>query len=280
MAVQVWIDGYNTENTRDAAHTSYNAFLNYLDNCNVTLEEWIESVKQTEDEKYVKLNLFCKSLNLMPASVRKYYSFIKSYLRVIHGIKIDIEDQKQFIKFAPVQKISREPITKEVIKSLCMSSSQEYRSLLLVLSSSGMRVSECIALKKENYDFSTDPIMVTIPAYLTKTKSERITFISKEAKSNIDKCDYFKERTLNSVEWYFWKLRKTLGYVEKYENSINYKLNLHAFRAFFRTQSGKINQDFGEAILGHEGYLRQYVRLEDKEKSDYYKKLEPKIKIF
>ena len=49
-------------------------------------------------------------------------------------------------------------------------------------------------------------------------------------------------------------------------------------RAFFRTQAGKINQDFAESMIGH-GYLKQYIRLDDETKAGYYKKVEPLLKI-
>ena len=277
-----WVNNYNTDNSRSGALTSLNSLEKYLGESNKTIPEWIEDMRSSEDNKYLQLNLFCKSLDLMPASIKKYYAFIRSYLRVVHGIKTDVEDQKQYIKFKPVLKIEREPLTKEIIKELCMNSSQVFRTFLLIQESSGMRASENINLRKEDYDFTSDPVSVVIPAAFTKRKTERLTFISKEAKSNLEKCkqEYFQPKTLNSIEWYFWKLRKNLGYIEKYENSINYKINIHSFRAFTRTQAGKINQDFAEALLGHEGYLRQYVRLDKQEKIDYYKKLEPKLRIF
>lgn len=277
-----WINNYTTEKSRNAAQTSYNRLNKYLEESNKDVSDWINDMNISEDAKYKQLNLFCKSLDLMPASVRQYYSFIKSYIRVVHGIKTDIEDQKQFIKFKPIQKIERQPIQKDVIKDLCMGSNQVMRTFFLIQSSSGMRATESLGLKKENYEFLKDLTIVTIPANLTKTKTERITFISREAQSNLDKCieQYFEPKKLNNVEWYFWKLRNTLGYTARYENSINYKINIHSFRAFTRTHAGKVNHDFAEALLGHEGYLRQYVRLEKDEKIAYYKKLEPKLRIF
>ena len=276
----LWINNYNTDKSRQAAITSINSLYRYLDESSITISEWINDMKSSDDAKYQKLNLFCKSLDLMPASVRQYYAFVKSYLRVVHGIKTDIDDQKQYIKFKPILKIEREPLTREIIKELCTNSNDWYRAFWLVQSSSGMRISESLNLRKEDFDFSEDPAIVTIPADITKTSTERITFISKEAVKAINNTDYFNPKTLNIVEGYFWKLRSRLDLLEKYENSPNYKINIHSLRAFTRTNAGKINQDFAESLLGHEGYLRQYVRLTKEEKISYYKKLEPKLRIF
>jgi integrase len=278
--IESWINNYNTNETRKSAMTSLNSLQNYLKNNNIKEQDFIDSMKLTNDAKYLKLNDYQNSLNIMPASAKKYHAFIKSYLRVIHGIKLDIEDQKQFIKFKQIARVNREPLTREIIKNICQNSNDYYLALWLVLSSSGMRISEALSLTKEDYDFSSKPIMITIPAIETKTQSERITFISKEAYKAIQKTDYFTPRTLNTVESYFWKLRNKLSLTERYAGTRNYKVNIHSLRAYARTQAGKINQDFAEALLGHEGYLKQYVRLEKKDMINNYSKLEPKLKIF
>lgn len=278
--IEIWVNNYNTNETKKSAITSLNSLRNYLKNNDITEIDFIESMKLKPDAKYLKLNEYQKSLNVMPASAKKYHAFIKSYLRVIHGIKLDIEDQKQYIKFKPVARVNREPLTKEIIKEICINSNDYYRALWLVLSSSGMRISEALSLTKEDYDFSVKPITIIIPAIETKTQAERITFISKEAYAAIQKTNFFEARSLSTVESYFWKLRNKLNLIDRYAGTRNYKVNIHSMRAYTRTQAGKINQDFAEALLGHEGYLRQYVRLEKKDMVNYYSKLEPKLKIF
>ena len=278
--MQEWINNYKTIETKKSALTSVNSLRNYLKNNGLKEQDFIESMRLEPDAKYLKLNDYQNSLNVMPASAKKYHAFIKSYLRVIHGIKLDIEDQKEFIKFKQIARVNREPLTAETIKELCINSNDYYKALWLVLSSSGMRISEALSLIKEDYDFSVNPVMVTIPAIETKTQAERITFISKEAYKTIQKTNFFEPRTLNTVESYFWKLRNKLSITERYAGTRNYKVNIHSYRAFFRTQAGKINQDFAESLIGHAGYLRQYVRLEKKDLVKDYLKLEPRLRIF
>jgi integrase len=147
-----------------------------------------------------------------------------------------------------------------------------------------MRISESLNLKKENFDLSSNPIKITIPAKLTKTQTERIAFISNEAFNNLQKVidEYFQVKTLNNFEQYFYQLRKRLGYIEKYDHSINYKINIHSLRAFFRTTAIKsnINPDISEVLIGHAGYLTTYKRIEESDLIAAYKKLEPKLRIF
>ena len=56
------------------------------------------------------------------------------------------------------------------------------KTLVLVLSSSGMRVGECLKLRLQDIDLNHTPVKITLPAHITKTKKKRITFISEEAK--------------------------------------------------------------------------------------------------
>ena len=68
--------------------------------------------------------------------------------------------------------------------------------------------------------------------------------------------------------------------MDKYENSRNYHVNIHSFRAYTRTIGGKFTtQDFIEDLIGHSGYLKQYVRIDESEKINYYRKLEPHLRI-
>ena len=56
------------------------------------------------------------------------------------------------------------------------------KTLALVLSSSGMRVGECLKLTIDDLDLNHTPVKITLPAHITKSKKKRITFISEEAK--------------------------------------------------------------------------------------------------
>ena len=277
--VTSWINNYNSEKTKEAALTSYKSMLGYLDRNNQHEENWIKSLKETEDAKYHKLAEMVNDVSeiVEPASVKQYYNFWKAYLRFVHGIKIYNEDAKYFVKPPKNIKRIREPLTREIIKELCKDSDDIRRAEYLVLSSSGMRMTEFLRTDQNNFDL--DNRIISIQGKHTKTQVERITFLSKEAVNSIEKAgsEFWEKRTYHREATYFWRLRERLSLTDRYEDSIVHKITLHAFRSFFRTQAGKINQDFAEQLIGHKG---SYVRLTDEEMKEYYKKLEPKIKIF
>ena len=232
------------------------------------------------DNKYHQLSDLVNHISKQvdPATVKMYYNFWKSYLRFVHGIKIYSEDTKVFIKMPKIIKRNREPLTKEIIKDLCLGADNLRRAEYIVLSSSGMRISEFLNTDRDNFDLDTGKIKIM--GKLTKTQAERITFISNEAIKAIDRsgAEFWEKRDYHNEASYFHRLREKLKLVERYDGSIVHKITLHSFRSFFRTQAGKINQDFAEQMIGH-SYLK-YVRLEPKELLEQYKKLEPRIKIF
>ena len=277
--VEKWINNYTTNKTKEAALTSYKALQKYLERTEQEETKWIESMQLTDDARYHMLAGMIKdaTYQIEPASIKQYYNFWKAYLRFVHGIKIYNEDARSFVKLPKIIKRTREPLTSEIIKILCKDSNDIQRAEYLVLSSSGMRMSEFLNSPKENFDLNTG--MVEIAGKLTKTKVQRITFISKEAVKEIEKIGdlFWEKRTYHMEASYLWRLRNRLNLTERYDDSIVHKITLHSFRSFFRTQAGKINQDFAEQMIGHKG---PYVRLTDDELFDYYKKLEPKIRIF
>lgn len=277
-----WMNGFHTANSCACARNSYSALTKYLETNSIVLQDWISSMAKNEDARYKQVNDFIKTIK-SPATQRQYFSFIKNYLRVVHGIKMTIEDRKELVKFRPIQKINREPLTKKIIRDFVKNANKFHATTYLLIASSGMRISENLSLKKEDFDFKSSPVKVTIQAEYTKTKTERIAFVSNEAISYLNsiKDEYFQsEKMLIPTENYFNRLRKKLRYTETYPNTRNYKVNIHSMRAFFRTVAGQINQDFAEAMIGHEGYLsRSYVRLSETDKLNYYKKLEPALTI-
>ena len=277
--------GQRSINNKDGAIKSLRWFDKYLASLGETEASIMPKLRKVkgQDEFYLFLNGFVQYMveSLHPHSVQTYLSFIKSYFRK-QGFKIYNEDIKQFVDMPRVTKEGRAALTKEMIKQLIDEASPYLRMVILWLVSSGMRTSEFLQLSKEDVKFDTDPVEVHIRAETTKTKSDRITFVSKQAVESMTK-DIFRPYTpkqdLLNLEQSFRLLRKRCKLDGKYRTSNVHHITLHTFRSFFRTYAGIISQDFAEDVLGHEGYLKQYIRLPMEKKQEYYKKLEPQVTI-
>jgi hypothetical protein len=156
-----------------------------------------------------------------------------------------------------------------------------------------MRVGECLNLRKRDFDFTKDPVLVTIPAKFTKTKQARQTYVSREAKEVLlrmvklkadDDPVFIKKISPHMVvtqEKLFSDLREKCGLTERYPDSQRFVTNIHSFRSYFHTKASKVHDDqYANAIDGHQSYLGQYYRLTDEERATMYKELEPSLLIY
>jgi integrase len=231
--------------------------------------------------------------NLKPKTIASYFSTLRTFLRS-QGIKISSDDIKDLIRLPEIIQELREPLTKEHLKLLLDYAKPERKALYLTLLSSGMRIGESLSLKKSDFDLSSDPIKITIQGKFTKTKQTRQTYISSEAKvlllrilakKHDDELVFAKSDNLEASrlaeERTFDNLRNRCGLTEKYPDSNRHKITIHSMRAYFHTQASIIHDEqYANALDGHQGYLMQYYRLSPETRAELYQKLEPFLCVY
>jgi integrase len=285
-----------SKNSAERARYSLKCWNDFLQAKNITPGEILERLRTLQDrpECYLFLNnfvLYMQGLGLGPVTVKINFYFVKKWLRA-NGIRINNEDTKQFISFPKKLKELRRPLTLEMVQKLVNNAAPRLRALLLVLVSSGMRVSEAVNLRVANIDAGSHPVKIRIPAEITKTREERLAFISREAwealqplLSGLHPQDYIFQKKASPkcvimVEHRFANLRAKCGFDLKYANGRNYHVNIHALRAFFHTQATHVlGGDIAHAMIGHHRYLDQYFRMTDEERARKYLLLEPHVTI-
>ncbi len=136
-----------------------------------------------EDQDEIVINGRCNTTfkAKTPKTIKVYFGFIKSYLRVCQGIRLTTEDIKDYVQFPKHRKEPRRPISIDTLKLLFGKCSPERRALYYVLISSGMRLGEGLSLKKSNFHIKERPIRISLLADDTKTLESRDTYISNEA---------------------------------------------------------------------------------------------------
>ena len=78
----------------------------------------------------------------------------------------------------------------------------------------------------------------------------------------------------------FFRMRIKAGFGElRYDNGIH-KITLHSFRSWFITKCNRIDSDFGNALGGHQKYMKKYNRFTDQELCDLFIKAENTLSIF
>lgn len=119
--------------------------------------------------------------NLSHKTVNNHFKVVNQYFNY-NGIRVNPLELRQNVKRPREIKEKLHPLTIDEIHKLFSHSLEKRRMLYLVLIGSGMRIRECVSLRKR--DFSMDGpkrIKIEIPAQYTKTKTAHTTFVSKEA---------------------------------------------------------------------------------------------------
>lgn len=293
------------KSTRKAYKTALNRFQDIM---NIKLPELI---KMQPDDIIKTLNQFILKLyNKTPKTQALYFQVIKVFLKYnniqlnefhLKHISKSIKDKKSATTF--------KFLNKKQLKKILQHANLKDKALFMLLATSGLRVNEALQLKINNFDFNSDPTLISVPYNITKNGYKRTTFTTQETKEIllqwIDyRPKYLKERAnkirnpkLKNIKtnkelifpyayrsaYIMWnKLIKKAGFDQK-DNTTNWhQYKIHGLRAYFRSQiATEISQDIIDMLMGHETALTQaYRNLTDEELKEQYKKTENKLKIF
>lgn len=257
--------------------------------------------------------------NVPPMSINNALGTIKVLLNN-YRIRLDVSFWRELKRRGTGNHAVTEeiPLTKEIINKILQQGDVKAKALFLLLSSSGMRIGEALALTLDDIEFDFHGVTkVNIRLRknrMTKSKSNRVTFISDEATRYLKiwldcRKDYLKkacgkvnnisgEQVLGTGQKYkksindtrifpfsdtnareIWNnLIRKAGYNEKDEWTNRRKAHVHGLRKFFR--SNFHNTDLAEELMGHEGYLSTYRNRDDISKAIAYQKEMPSITIF
>jgi len=277
-----WYDkSYNSGEMAKKALKKYSKFLESINETDESIFEKLREIKGSEDF-YLFLNRITEFFgeSLHPNSTKAYFSFVKDYYRR-NGFRIYNEDIKQFVKIQKSPKEKKVPLEREQIAVLAKGAEKYLKGVIYCLVSSGMRASEFLQLDKSDIKWDLDPVEVHLRAEITKTKVDRITYLSPQAVENFPKLKPYDEKSsLVNLEHSFSNLREKCGLDQKYRNTNVHHITLHRFRAFFKTEASNMHgKDYAEDVIGHEGYLNTYYSLNDEERRIKYKELIPKVTI-
>ena len=247
-----------------------------------------------EENRYLLLDSMVQywllDLEFSPATIRNYFSFVRSYLRR-YGIKTYKEDLREFVKLPKKIKERKEPLSKDIARRIIEVSDPRYKMFFIFLAASGMRVGEAVACRKNWLDLSLlkqyGLVLIRIPAPHTKESSERYTFLTAQAWQAVK--PYYDSRLLgtdpllsisyDAAQEYMNWVREKLGLLDKYTTGFH-KLSIHSFRSFTRTAlSDKCGPELAWYILGQEGYLPSYYRKSYEEGAQLYQKAEIELTL-
>ena len=282
--------------------------------------ELVEKVSSESLDIYKILNefvVFLDSKKYKPKSIMTRMPAVKGYLRNL-GLRFSSEDYKQMVRIPRAIRQREEPITKELIVKLQRNLPPKLQTVILVLSSSGIRLGELVQLELDDIDFQTHPTTLRLRAETTKTRTERETYLTTEATNSL------KEYLKRSFGWkenednlhlkntiIFGRTSKIINLNRKknprqsphlhaeslLHNSLRYFLekspgldarnkngrkvvHYHAFRKYFRTTVGNVcGRDFAEELMGHGFYMDTYYQLSIEKRREMYLLAEPHLTV-
>ena len=240
------------------------------------------------------------------STIRPYLTQIRKYMKFCYGLRINDDDFRDYVLdiIEPDDDDEEaEPLTHEDLRTIIDNARDPRRKVMyLVAKDTAGRLKELLQLKKENFNLSKNPPVVTFPKSITKKRAGKrecrltpeTTPQLKNLLNPLNDSDYVFSTNPTSIksakanEHASWvTLIKKLGktdpkWSERYEKNDRYKKNFHSIRAFCMTQIKQAtkDKDFADAYAGHARYLPQYIRLEEKEKVELFEKCIPFLSIY
>jgi len=269
-------------------------------------EQFLGSLKQSDSDPIGILDEYFTFLAsgdkpLASNSIRSYLTIAKDFLNYL-GCRIYIEDIKQRFRIPKARHVYEEGLTKETINRILRFANPKLATSILMLCSSGMRISELLQLRIQDINFEKNPTTILVKAETTKTRETRITCISSEATNALQDYikrykitnhlfikdnhkseeDYIKNVvvTRQSFERMLRHVRNNIPELNKKNENGRNAIHFHALRAWFKTQVTDAHQsDFAEALMGHKSLKLVYYRQNVKARAKTYLDVEHALTI-
>jgi integrase len=257
-----------------------------------------KGVKITQRNLYEALDQYVAWLDkkgLKPKTIVDYMSAAKKFI-VFCGLELDDKKFRNIVSMPRIIKIADEPLKLEQVRQLLTvgKPNATIRALILLLLSSGMRLSEAMNLHVKDLDLAAEPARATLRAEITKGKRARVAYMSDEAKDALREViegadpDHFVfdysgdiwSRT-KIVTVTFRRVVERAGLGEKLENHRIHKIHFHIFRKYFLTKgSDVIGEHAAHALCGHGFYMDTYYQKSEEERVGDYLRLMPYLSVF
>jgi len=293
--------------TRDSYKIIVCRFVNFIQiQYKQDFEQFQSSLKQSDSDPVGILDEYFTFLArgdkpLANNTIRFYVTVAKDFLNYL-GCRIFIEDIKQRFRLPKAQHAYEEGLTKETINRIVRFANPKLATSILMLCSSGMRISELLQLRIQDIDFEKNPTRILVRADTTKTRETRITCISSEATNALQDYikkykitnhlflrdnhkseeDYIKNLlvTRQSFERMLQHVRSNIPELNKKNENGRNAIHFHALRAWFKTQVTDAHQsDFAEALMGHKSLKLVYYRQNEKARAQTYLDVEHSLTI-
>lgn len=149
-----------------------------------------QRLEVSQDNVYEVVDKFVASpdaRHVKAKTTSDYVAAIWKFL-VFKGLKIDELVSKTKVSMPKVTKINDEPLTLDTVRTLLTKGrpAPQTRALILLLLSSGMRIGEAVNIRVGDLNLQSTPATVQLKAEYTKTRTQRIAYMSDEARDALN----------------------------------------------------------------------------------------------
>jgi len=310
------IDEFINQFEAKATKRSYTYHLNHFFNCLDTNSESYFTSKRDYEEDIRRYWKCLKDASYSRGTRNSRLNAVKQFL-LYNDVELSIKFWKSLRKSAMDKGQRPETIdfapTPVHLRKILDHANTLSRAAILILSSSGMRISELCQILPTDLKINNDPPIINLRGKITKTKSSRYVFISYEAKEALEawlrERDTWLERasrkminihgidknaddprvfpmTMNHIRLMYNRLLKRAELDERDQNTkMQFRIyHLHTLRKYFRTYLTPAiegGSDVVHALMGHEEYLdAAYQRYNLEQLSGMYKKAMKSIAVY
>ena len=154
-----------------------------------TIDNLIVKIKQGSDNPYSILNDYVAYLlnsnNISNLTLKQRVVTAKNFLEY-HDVDISPRKFKLKVKLPRVIKRTKAAISKEEIVDILNACSDiRLRTYVMLLASTGMRAVEALSTRIRDFDLQSSPSKLFVRGEYTKTKSDRIIFLTSELSQQI-----------------------------------------------------------------------------------------------
>lgn len=256
--------------TRNIASSALKMLDDYLKSKNLTDAKFITEMAnadQTIRAKEIRRIQDFMQTKITLSSCKKYRGYLIAYL-ADNGIPINTHQLNVAMRGVqmPLHEDALTPNRTAIKRIMHTIRVEDAKLFFMIQYVSTLRQMEAQLLRVEDIDFTKTPTTIHVLAQNTKTRRERVTFLTKEVSdllmqyildNKITGQIFTKNRT--TYQFHFNRALRILKLDEKFTATGRNKMSIHRLRASGSQKiADKTSHDISEVIMGHTSGLKTY----------------------
>ena len=165
---------------------------------NLGVDILLLEIKKGNQDSYDILNSYAgdlKNRKISALAIKQRLITVKNFFEY-NDIDINPRRFKSKVKLPRIVRKLKEALSKEdIIEILNVCDNIRLRTYVILLAASGMRATEALSIRIKDIDFNSNPVKIFVRGEYTKTKVDRIIFLTEEVTRQLKSWLDYKHRT-------------------------------------------------------------------------------------